>query len=102
MRTLPIILGSKKAIKLVSFLLLFPIILVLIYINNFLIANALYYATIYILATIIAPLVYVFIKTFTAKSKPDFHQLSIVLKIILFFGIISILIINQNIKLHHV
>ena len=97
MRTLPIVLGIKKTTILVAFLILIPIVLIVLYCNNYLMANKLYYATAYILLTIIAPLTYSLIKITTSKSKSDFSYLSTVLKIVLFFGSVSIVIISQNI-----
>ena len=97
MRTLSIILGIEKTTKLIAFLLVVPIVLILLYINNYLMENKLYYATVYILITIIAPLTYVLVKIVTAKIKSEFHHLSTVLKIVLFFGIVTIVVISQNI-----
>ncbi len=100
-RTLPIVLGVKKTVILTLLLMVFPIVFILIYTNNYLMKNNLYFSTVYILLTIIGPLIYTFIKITTSKSKSDFHHLSTVLKVILFFGIISIFVISQNI-LHNV
>ena len=97
MRTLPIVLGIKKTILFVIFLIIIAIVLILFYINNYLMESKLYYATVYLLLTVIAPLTYTLIKITTSKSRLEFHQLSTILKIVLFFGIVSIVIISQNI-----
>ncbi len=96
-RTLPIVLGVKKTTTLTALFIIIPVVLILLYVNNYLMENKLYYATSYIVLTIIAPLIYSLIKISTSKSKLEFRQLSIVLKIVLFFGIVSIIVISKNI-----
>lgn len=95
-QTLPILLGKERTAKLISILTLLPIFLLLRYINNNLLANdyVLYYALLFI----IGPLLYFMIKLWSAKSKQDFKHLSLILKIVLFFGILSIAIITYSIK----
>jgi 4-hydroxybenzoate polyprenyltransferase len=100
MKTLPIILGLAKTAKLVSFLSLIPIFLILRYCNNYFMINDLFLTTLYTLITIVAPLIYVAIKSWTANTQPDFHHLSLVLKIIVLFGVISIAVLTYNIH-HH-
>ncbi len=100
MQTLAIVLGIQKTSKLVFILSFIPIIGLLFYANNYLIPNNLIVATIYSLLFILGPLLYFSVKIWTATSKTDFTILSKVLKWILFFGILSILIITLNIK-HH-
>jgi len=98
MNTLPIAFGAKKTAKLVFGLSIIPIILILNYINKNLFATGLIYGTLYGLVFILAPLLYFTAKIWSAKSKKEFHHLSTVLKWILFFGILSIVVINLNIK----
>jgi 4-hydroxybenzoate polyprenyltransferase len=98
MNTLPIILGVKKTTKLVFGLSIIPVILILNYINTNLFASGLFFGTLYGLVFILAPLLYFTIKIWQAKTTQDFHHLSTVLKWILFFGILSIVVINLNIK----
>lgn len=100
MKTLAIILGIQKTTKLVFILSFVSIIALLYYVNNYLVSNNLIIATIYSLLFILGPLLYFSIKIWTATSKNDFTILSKVLKWILFFGILSILIITLNIKYH--
>lgn len=100
MNTLAIVLGAQKTSKLVFVLSFIPIITLTIYINNYLIANHLLFASIYSFLFILGPMLYFSIKMWTAKSKADFNNLSKVLKWILFFGILSILFITLNIKYH--
>lgn len=98
MRTLPIIFGAQRTIKLVFSLSFIPIVTLLVYLNNYLVTNSLFIATVYGFATIVAPLCFFTIKIWTAKKPKDFHQLSSLLKWILFFGILSIAVITFNIK----
>lgn len=98
MQTLPIVLGTERTTKLVFVLSFIPIALILNYINSNLFSAGLIYGTLYGLAFILAPLLYFTIKIWSAKTTQDFHHLSTVLKWILFFGILSIAIINLNIK----
>ncbi|MBA0883097.1 geranylgeranylglycerol-phosphate geranylgeranyltransferase [Flavobacterium undicola] len=100
MSTLAIVLGVQKTAKLVFVLSFVPIIALLIYINNYLVAHNLIAATIYSFVFILGPMLYFSIKIWTAQSKTDFQILSKVLKWILFFGILSILFITLNIKYH--
>lgn len=100
MKTLAIVLGVQKTTKLVFILSFVPIIALLYYANNYLVPNDLMAATIYSFLFILGPLLYFSAKIWTATSKTDFTILSKVLKWILFFGILSILIITLNIKYH--
>ncbi|WP_413998559.1 geranylgeranylglycerol-phosphate geranylgeranyltransferase [Flavobacterium sp. W1B] len=98
MKTLAIILGTNKASKLIFALGLFPIVLLLNYVNNYFVTNNLLIASIYAFLFVLAPLIYFNIKIWTAKTKNDFKALSLLLKWILLFGILSIVIITLNIK----
>ena len=97
MKTLPILIGVSKSGKIVSVLSVIPIIFLFQYVNNFFVRNSLYFATAYAFIFVLAPLLYFTIKTGGAKTKEDFHTLSCILKWILFFGILSIIIITLNI-----
>jgi 4-hydroxybenzoate polyprenyltransferase len=98
MNTLPIVFGVKRTTKLVFGLSLVPMICIAYYINANLFASGLLYATVYGLVLILAPLIYFTTKIGSAKTPQDFHHLSTVLKWILFFGILSIVVISLNIK----
>jgi 4-hydroxybenzoate polyprenyltransferase len=98
MNTLPIVFGVKRTTKLVFGLSLVPLICIAYYINANLFASGLLYATVYGLVLILAPLIYFTTKIGSAKTPQDFHHLSTVLKWILFFGILSIVVISLNIK----
>jgi 4-hydroxybenzoate polyprenyltransferase len=98
MNTLPIAFGVKRTAKLVFGLSFIPIICIIYYINRNLFATGLLFATLYGLVFTLAPLLYFIVKIWSAKTTQDFHHLSTVLKWILFFGILSIVVINLNIK----
>ncbi|HEY4619079.1 MAG TPA: geranylgeranylglycerol-phosphate geranylgeranyltransferase [Flavobacterium sp.] len=98
MKTLPIVLGMHNTSKLASILGLIPMAFLLVYINNYFVANDLIVTTIYAFAFVVAPLLYFSVKVWPAKTKKEFRKLSLLLKWILFFGIISIAIITLNIK----
>ena len=93
-QTLPIVLGVERTSKLVFGLSFIPTTLILYYLYNNLFE--LQYATVFILGFIIGPLLYFSIRIWSAKNKKDFNHLSIVLKLTIFFGIISIAIIGLN------
>ncbi|MNQ29589.1 prenyltransferase [compost metagenome] len=96
MSTLPIVLGISRTAKITFGLSFIPILVILVYINTYLIP--LLYATIYMLLFVLGPLFYFMIKIWTAKKQKEFHSLSLLLKWILFFGILSVLVISLNIK----
>jgi 4-hydroxybenzoate polyprenyltransferase len=90
MHTLPIIIGRKRASKVLFVLSLIPLIAVIYYVNNSLYKQPL--AVVYFLVFIIAPLIYICILIFNAKTKKEFHIISHFLKLVMFFGMLSILL----------
>ena len=68
------------------------------YVNTYFVTNGLFIATAYTFIFVLAPLMYFSVKTFKAETKTDFTALSSLLKWILFFGIVSIVIITLNIE----
>lgn len=97
MNTLPIAIGISRTAKIVFAISIIPFVLLLLYIKNYFVENGLFIATLYSFILVLAPLLYFIIKIFTAKTKNDFHHLSTVLKLILLFGILSIVVITLNI-----
>jgi len=98
MNTFPIAFGTKNTTKLVFGLSFIPIICIVYYIHYYLFTADLLFATVYGLVFILAPLLYFTTKIWSAKNQKDFHHLSTVLKWILFFGLLSIVVISLNIK----
>lgn len=96
MNTLPIAIGKSRTGKIVFGLSFIPILFMLYYINKYLLD--LVFTTVYLLLFVVGPLLYFTVKIWTAKSKKEFHTLSMLLKWILLFGILSIVVISLNIK----
>lgn len=94
-KTLPVVIGKKRTLKIATILGFIAIGILTYYMgkNLFLYDIAIYYLIVFV----IAPLLIFSIKAWTAKSQKDFKYLSLVLKMILFFGILSIWIITYNI-----
>lgn len=97
MSTLPIAIGNEKTSKIAAALGIIATLILLWYMNSNLMPTELYYAVIYGLLFVVAPMIFFVVKIWNAKTKEDFHLLSTVLKWIIFFGILSILAINLNI-----
>ena len=98
MNTLPIILGISKAKNVVFALSFIPIICVFYYLKVYIFDGNLIISSLFGLVFIASPLLYFTIKTWSAKEPKDFRHLSTILKLILFFGIVSILVISLNMK----
>ena len=90
MRTLPIVIGKNKA-KTVLFVLSFiPLLAIVYYVITFLYKQQI--AVGYFLLFAVAPLLYFSIKILSANTQKKLHHLSNVLKLILFFGVLSLLL----------
>ncbi|SHF58828.1 4-hydroxybenzoate polyprenyltransferase [Salegentibacter echinorum] len=87
-KTLPILLGHKLTNKIIFMIGVVPIIAIVYYIYTYIFQNT--FLVIYTLLFILAPLLYFQVKIWEAKRKKDYSHLSFILKIILFFGLISI------------
>ena len=95
--TLPITNGIPKTKIIVGILTVISIGMLAYYINSNLFE--LDYVIYYTMVFIIGPLIYFGVKLMNAETKKQLHHLSLVLKIILFFGILSVAIIVFNLKL---
>src|SRR5690606_6368950 len=87
MNTLPIAIGRERAGKVIFGLSLIPLFGVVYYIMTYLYKNNI--AIGYFLLLIVAPLIYITIKSFSAKTKKDYHHLSTMLKLVMLFGMLS-------------
>lgn len=98
--TFPVRFGRAATNRLVGILTMISILFIgsYGYINFF--ENNLNLTFLYLLLFIIAPLIFVAITIFKAKDKKDYTLLSNVLKGVIFFGILSIFIVNLNRTLH--
>lgn len=97
MNTLPILIGTERTAKISAIVGLIIVCILFWYINKNLMDNGLYFATVYGLIALIAPLVFFTIKIWNAKSQKEFHLMSKILKLVIFLGILFILVINYNI-----
>ncbi len=100
MNTLPIALGVSRTVKVVFGLSFIPIVILFDYINRYYFANNLYLSVIYTFAFILAPMIYFSIKMWSAKNTKEFNHLSLILKLVILFGIISMAVVSYNIN-HH-
>ena len=90
MKTLPIIIGRERALKIIFALSIVPLLAVIYYTITYLYKH--YIAVGYFLIFIIAPLLYFTIKSFSAETKKEINFLSAFLKIIMFFGVMPLLL----------
>lgn len=93
LKTLPILIGKKRTQYFVAVLSTIFTVLIIYFISKFKEDTIL---NIYLLLTIVLPLIYFTYKIVIAKSKREFHKLSTLLKIIMFFGLLSVLIIHYS------
>jgi len=90
LKTLPIVLGINRASKIAFVITIIAIGILIYYLAAFLYMQEI--VVVYFLITVIAPLVYVAIKLFTAEKKTEFKKISKWLKVIMLLGILSMVI----------
>lgn len=96
MRTLPIILGIQKTNRIVFGIGVLATVALFWYINYNLMNSKLYIGVIYSLIFVVGPMIFFLAKIWNAKEKKEFRLLSTVLKWIIFFGVLSIMVITIN------
>lgn len=96
MKTFPIAIGKERAIKVVFVLSFIPLIALLFYSLNYLYNRPI--ALSYFLIFIIGPLIYFTLKVFFARSKKELQLLSLILKGVMFTGVLSILFYTLILK----
>ncbi|MCH4823289.1 geranylgeranylglycerol-phosphate geranylgeranyltransferase [Gramella lutea] len=87
-KTLPIVFGKSRTNKILFVIGLIPLGFLIYYIYQYLFENT--RAVVYTLFLLVAPLLYFQINIWTAEKKTEFALLSKILKAVLFFGLISI------------
>ncbi len=97
-KSLPIVFGVQKAKVILSVLLVIAIVSLIWYSFVYLFENDLYLAVIYIFALLLAPVIYALIRLWNASVKKDYSHLSLVLKGVILFGILTILVVVYNIE----
>ncbi|AUP77970.1 geranylgeranylglycerol-phosphate geranylgeranyltransferase [Flavivirga eckloniae] len=90
MNTLPIAIGRERATNILFVLSLIPLFAIIYYTVDSLYESQI--AVIYFLVFIIGPLFYLSIKIFMAKTKKDYHHISNMLKLVMLFGMLSLLL----------
>lgn len=96
MRTLPIVLGRERANKIVFALSLIPLLSVIYYVITYLFKQQLVVG--YFLVLVIAPLIYISIKLFSAEQKAQYKHISLILKLVMLTGMLSLLLYNFILK----
>jgi 4-hydroxybenzoate polyprenyltransferase len=86
--TLPIAFGRNRAIKVVFALSVLLVLGVVYYIITFLYSKLIVVA--YFLVFIMAPLVYICIKSYTAETKAELRLISNLLKLVMLIGMLSL------------
>ncbi|RZJ71033.1 geranylgeranylglycerol-phosphate geranylgeranyltransferase [Flavobacterium sp.] len=94
MNTLPIALGVSRTAKVTSVLGILATVLLAWYIYEYLFD--LTYVTLYALVFLMSPLLFFSIKIWSGKKQKEFSAMSLMLKVVIFFGILSIAILTFN------
>ena len=90
MKTLPILIGRDRSRNIIFVLSLIPILLLVYYLSTYLYNKTI--AVVYFLILVIGPLIFTTIKIFNAETKKDYQYISSLLKLIMLFGILSMLL----------
>ena len=90
MNTLPIAIGRDRASKVVFALTVVVLFVVVYYLVTYLLKFEIIIA--YFVILIIAPLIYISVKAFGAKTKKHYQHLSNMLKLVMLFGMLSMLL----------
>ncbi len=93
--TLAIVIGRKRTILVISILGMFLLFGVILYMYEHLYDKQ--FVMLYFLFGIVAPLLYFCIKAWSAKSSKNYAHLSILLKMVMFTGMCSILLLQFTI-----
>lgn len=94
-KTLAVVIGLSKTNKIIAFFLVIFAAYLIYHCFNFLMYGSLIYVTFYLFITVIAPMQYCTIQIWNAKESKEYHKISVILKMILFFGILSIVLITN-------
>ncbi|WP_092467129.1 geranylgeranylglycerol-phosphate geranylgeranyltransferase [Winogradskyella thalassocola] len=89
-QTLPILLGRERTSKIVFILSLIPIFSIVYYVITYLFKQQLVVG--YFLILVVAPLIYVSIKLFSAENNAQYKHISLVLKLVMLTGMLSLLL----------
>lgn len=98
-KTIPVVFGEKTGKIILTALLVATIALLGWYSIVYMFDKDLYLITIYVFGLILAPLIYVLIRLWNAADKKDYSHLSLILKLVVLFGILSVLVLVYTIKM---
>lgn len=87
-KTLPIILGKERTNKVIVIVSIGAVVGLVYYIYNVLFQHTI--TVLYVLVLILGPLLYVTIRLWNASNYKDYKQISLILKIIMLTGLISL------------
>ncbi|CAL66782.1 geranylgeranylglycerol-phosphate geranylgeranyltransferase [Christiangramia forsetii] len=87
-KTLPIVLGKKRTNIILFITGLIPLGFLIYYTYQYLFENV--SAVIYVLLLLVAPLLFFLVNIWSAEKKSEYKRLSFILKMVLFFGLTSI------------
>lgn len=90
MNTLPIALGRSRTSKVVFILTLLPLFGSIYYLATYLAKYEIFIA--YFLSLITVPLIYIAIKSYSSKTKKHYRHISIMLKLVMLLGMLSLLL----------
>jgi 4-hydroxybenzoate polyprenyltransferase len=93
-KTLPIVIGQKNTKIIVSVLIAFVVMAAAHYSYYYMFSNDLYIASFYMMASVLAPLIYSLIRLWNVSENKEYNQLSLILQAVLIFGMLSILVIE--------
>ncbi|GAA4271905.1 geranylgeranylglycerol-phosphate geranylgeranyltransferase [Aquimarina gracilis] len=96
LKTIPIVYGKSRTIKLVGGAAIIPIAAIIYYIYTYLFSNT--QAVIFVLILLIGPLIYFMIRSFTAESEKHIIILKHLLKVILIAASLSLLLYQFILK----
>jgi len=89
-RTMPIVWGVNASKVFVSVWLI-VLIATLVILQLYVIQLGWWFSILYCLIMIVSPLIYVFQKLYKANTAEDFHHLSVIIKLVMFTGILSMI-----------
>lgn len=95
-QTLPVLLGRERSNTIVFFISIIPILSITYYVVTYLFKQLPVVA--YFLILVIAPLIYASIKLFGAKEKVDYKRISLIYKLVMLAGMLSLLLYNFILK----
>jgi len=90
MQTLPILFGKTRTSKIAMILTLIIIAIIVYYITSFLFMHVT--VIVYYLIAVVGPLIYIAIKMATAENKTHFKHISLMLKLVMIAGMLSMLL----------